>query len=260
MHVMPLSEIVLNRHELAVITLIGQGLDVMGGLYLAYDLLGGSRGSLRVLTRIVTYALFFLLGYGLTLGPAFGFVVGGGFGLALGLEYGYGTSKHPKQTSSVNLPLLLLGMVRGFTLGMAACLTYGWKFGVTFGLLATSGIIIQYVLGFSPTREYPEASKLSLRRQPVVAALIRSLFTGCAAILAGLVTTLGGNALLVGLNLGLVVGLVSIIVSIIAPVIEWWVDYLPGRLLGIFGMVLLLIGVVLQSLQYWIVVFDVPVR
>jgi len=40
-------------------TLRGSGLDVLGSLYLAYDLLGGRHGPLRLLTRAVTYSVVF---------------------------------------------------------------------------------------------------------------------------------------------------------------------------------------------------------
>lgn len=62
----------LDRHTLAAINLAGTLLDLMGGLYLAYDLLGGRKGPLRVITRITTYSLVFGLGYGLPLGVRFG--------------------------------------------------------------------------------------------------------------------------------------------------------------------------------------------
>src|SRR5271156_3091470 len=54
------------------LALIGVVLDALGGLYLAYDLLGGKRGPLRILSRILTYSAIFGLGFGITLGPWFG--------------------------------------------------------------------------------------------------------------------------------------------------------------------------------------------
>ena len=47
-------------------------LDALGGLYLAYDLLGSKRGPLRRLTRLLTNSAIFGLGYGITLGLAYG--------------------------------------------------------------------------------------------------------------------------------------------------------------------------------------------
>lgn len=70
----------IDRHFLAAVSLAGVALDFMGGLYLAYDLLGGKRDPLRVLTRIATYGLLFGLGDGLPLGPIYGLVAGVGPG------------------------------------------------------------------------------------------------------------------------------------------------------------------------------------
>ena len=62
----------IDRHTLALISIVGSSLDVLGALYLAYDLLGGEHGPLRTLTRGVTYGVLFGTGYGLALGPVFG--------------------------------------------------------------------------------------------------------------------------------------------------------------------------------------------
>jgi hypothetical protein len=44
----------MDHHTVAAISITGTSLDVLGSLYLAYDLLGGQHGPLRVLTRAVT--------------------------------------------------------------------------------------------------------------------------------------------------------------------------------------------------------------
>src|ERR1700689_5136415 len=65
---------IMDKHTLAWISIIGSSLDVLGALYLAYDLLGGEHGPLRTLTRAVTYGLLFGGGFGAALGPVFGLV------------------------------------------------------------------------------------------------------------------------------------------------------------------------------------------
>ena len=55
-------------------SLAGVILDALGGLYLAYDLLGGSRGPLRTITKGVSYGAIFGIAYGLPLGVWFGLV------------------------------------------------------------------------------------------------------------------------------------------------------------------------------------------
>ena len=58
----------MEPHGLALIGIIGSAFDALGALYLAYDLLGGGHGPLRILTRAVTYGVIFGAGYGLPLG------------------------------------------------------------------------------------------------------------------------------------------------------------------------------------------------
>ena len=53
----------IDRHTLALVSIVGSSLDVLGALYLAYDLLGGEHGPLRTLTRGVTYGALFGGGY-----------------------------------------------------------------------------------------------------------------------------------------------------------------------------------------------------
>jgi hypothetical protein len=66
----------IDRHALAIIGIAGSSLDVIGSLYLAYDLLGGEYGPLRILTRAVTYGAFFGVGCGIAFGLVFGVVSG----------------------------------------------------------------------------------------------------------------------------------------------------------------------------------------
>src|SRR5450755_2697125 len=76
----------MDHHTVAAISIAGTSLDVLGGLYLAYDLLGGQHGPLRLLTRMVTYSIVFGLGYGLGLGPFFGMAAGAATGITIAVE------------------------------------------------------------------------------------------------------------------------------------------------------------------------------
>src|SRR5271170_6202022 len=58
----------MDHHTVAAISIAGSCLDVVGSLYLAYDLLGGQHGPLRLLTRIVTYSIVFGVGSGIAIG------------------------------------------------------------------------------------------------------------------------------------------------------------------------------------------------
>jgi hypothetical protein len=70
----------------AAVSIAGTCLDVIGSLYLAYDLLGGQHGALRLLTRAVTYSIVFGVGYGLGLGLLFGLASGVATGVTIAIE------------------------------------------------------------------------------------------------------------------------------------------------------------------------------
>src|SRR5436190_5047796 len=76
----------MDHHTVAAVSLTGICLDVLGGLYLAYDLLGGQHGPLRLLTRAVTYSIVFGIGYGIGLGVFFGIASGVATGMTVAIE------------------------------------------------------------------------------------------------------------------------------------------------------------------------------
>src|ERR1700675_2599351 len=86
----------IDKHTVALISIIGSFLDVLGALYLAYDLLGGDHGPLRTLTRAVTYGALFGTGYGLALGPVFGVMSGVAHGITLAWEYSRASRNEPE--------------------------------------------------------------------------------------------------------------------------------------------------------------------
>src|SRR5271157_3700899 len=76
----------MDHHTVAAVSIAGTCLDVLGSLYLAYDLLGGQHGPLRLLTRAVTYSIVFGLGYALGLALFFGLASGIATGITLSIE------------------------------------------------------------------------------------------------------------------------------------------------------------------------------
>jgi hypothetical protein len=59
------------------------------------------------------------------------------------------------------------------------------------------------------------------------------------------------------LQVGVVTGIVTGVGQTVIPYIEYYADSLPERWLGVFGIGLILCGFGLQSLQYWLALFDV---
>jgi len=58
----------------------------------------------------------------------------------------------------------------------------------------------------------------------------------------------------------LAAGTVSALVGLVSPVIEWHIENLPERRLGLAGLGLIFAGMALQSAQYWVVVLAIPTR
>jgi hypothetical protein len=61
------------------------------------------------------------------------------------------------------------------------------------------------------------------------------------------------------LRVGIVTGLVTGVGITVNPYIEYYADNLPQRWLGAIGVGLIFCGFALQSLQYWLTIFDVRV-
>src|SRR5256885_946115 len=155
-----LQTLAVDHHVVAAVSITGTFIDVIGSLFLAYDLLGGQHGPLRLITRAVTYSLVFSMGYALTLRQ---------FWAALVRTIGY-----------IALSLLCSLFIRH--------LDHVWAFAFRVG------------------------------------------------IVTGLATALG---------------------NLLNPYIEFYADNLPERRLGVFGILLILCGFTLQSVQYWLAYLDI---
>lgn len=228
--------------------------DAIGGLYLTYDLLGGSGGPLGLITRAATYGLVYALAYGAAFGPWFGAVAGGGLGAMLAVEF-WRVAYHQRTYGSSPLyHVRLSGVARGLVLGVGSAHLFGWRFGAVFGVLNAVFLFVAYHLRFAPTLDYEAAPRLRFNRHRQIAALARALAIGVAGALTGWFVNGHAHALALGLTIGLVVGLLGVVIGVISPVIEWWVENLPERTLAAFGFSLIALGLLLQSVQYVVVI------
>jgi hypothetical protein len=247
----------MDRHVIALISIAGSSLDVLGALYLAYDLLGGEHGPIRTLTRAVTYGALFGLGYGLALGPVFGVLSGLAHGLTLGWEFSRASRGAPRP--GIVMDAVTSG-IRGLGFGLGTAYLYGAAFGVAFGLLSTAGQLIAYRFGIRPTIDYKPATRPRVTRFQLLAALNRSVGYAVAGYLSSVIAREREHALAVGLKVGLAMGVVTTAAIALTPFIEWTADRIPERRMGVFGIGLILAGFSLQSVQYWVAFLDVPVR
>jgi hypothetical protein len=232
------------RHDFVpLMSLTGVVLDALGGLYLAYDLLGGKRGPLRTITKSATYGAIFGAAYGVTLGRWFGLAGLLASGPALSLEIG----RRSARESNPVFEATAFGLLRAISFGAAGSLSKDPQFGVTFGLLCGIGFVAAYLLvgppgGLGSGR--PHIDRAVLKR-----AIFRGGSIGLAAILSGLLHK-ESHALLYGIEVGLVTGTSSGLLVAVAPLIEVWVDNLPDRRLGGYGAFMVLIGSLFQTVQY----------
>jgi hypothetical protein len=247
----------IDKHTLALIAIIGSSLDVLGALYLAYDLLGGEHGPLRTLTRGVTYGALFGTGYGLALGPVFGLATGVTHGITLAWEYSRASRHGPKPGFWLDTAM---SAIRGAGFALGAAYLYGSAFGATFGLLSTVGQALAYRFGIRPTMDYRPANRPRFTKLQLLAALNRTLGYTAAGYFSALTTHQRANALSVGLTAGLVIGVVTAIAGSCTPFVEWTADHVPEKRMGVFGVGMILTGFALQSVQYWVALLDVSIR
>lgn len=244
----------MDTHTLALISIIGSSFDVLGALYLAYDLLGGDHGPLRILTRAITYGALFGTGYGLALGPVFGLINGIAHGITLAWEFSRASRHEPKPGFWLDLAM---SAIRGCGFALGASYSFGPVFGVTFGVLSTVGQVVAYRFGIRPTIAYKPATRPRLTRFQLLAAVNRTVGYAATGYVSSLLAQQREHAIAVGLKVGVATGVVTAIAGYCTPFLEWTADHLPEKRMGVLGVGLILIGFTLQSAQYWAVLLDV---
>jgi hypothetical protein len=247
----------IDRHTLAIISITGSSLDVLGALYLAYDLLGGVHGPLRTLTRAVTYGTFFGIGYGAVLGPVFGVASGIAHGITLASELSRAARNQPKP--GVLYDTAMSG-IRGLGYFLGTAYLYGPIFGLTFALLSTVGQVIAYRAGMRPTLDYEPATRPRLTLRQSLGVVNRTIGYGATAYISALLAHERGIAWHTALIVGLAVGVMTAILTAAIPFVEWGADHVPEKRMGVLGIGLILVGFMLQSVQYWVALLDVGVR
>jgi hypothetical protein len=247
----------MDKHTLALISIIGSFLDVLGALYLAYDLLGGEHGPLRTLTRAVTYGALFGIGYGLALGPVFGLASGAAHGITLAWEFSRVSRQAPKPGFWLDTAM---SAIRGCGFALGAAYLFSARFGITFGVLSTAGQAVAYRIGIRPTVDYKPAMRPRLTRFQLVAAVNRTAGYAVTGYISSLVARQPEHAIAVGLKTGIAIGVVTAVIGSCTPFVEWTADHVPERRMGVLGVGLILSGFALQSVQYWLALLDVVIR
>src|SRR6266852_631572 len=211
----------MDKHTLALISIIGTSLDVLGALYLAYDLLGGEHGPLRTLTRAVTYGALYGAGYGLALGPVFGLAAGVAHGITLAWEFSRASRRGPQPGLWHDTAM---SAIRGCGFAVGASYSFGAAFGVTFGVLSAVGQAIAYQMGIRPDAHYQPAARPRITRFQLLAAANRAVGYAVTGYVSSLVAQQREHAIAVGLKVGLVIGVVTAIFGAFTPYVEWTAD------------------------------------
>src|SRR5271155_2260874 len=162
----------MDHHTVAAVSIAGTCLDVLGSLYLAYDLLGGQHGPLRLLTRAVTYSVVFGIGYGLGLGLLFGLASGIATGITLSIEF----SRASRGMDHYSLPWeALFSAIRGFAFGAGLYRIVGFQFAISFAVLITAGQVLAYSRGMRPAMSYSASRRPRLTRRQLWGTVVRTL-------------------------------------------------------------------------------------
>ncbi len=243
----------IDKHTIALISIIGCSLDVLGALYLAYDLLGGEHGPLRTLTKAVTYGVLFGVGFGLGLGAIFGLAAGATTGVTLGWEFSRAAKERPRPGFWYDVAM---SAIRAAGYGLGVSYLYGARFGIVFGVLGTAGQVFAYRIGIRPTIDYQPVARPRLTRNQVLSAINRTFGYLVAGYLSALAAGQRANSVSIAIRVGLVIGLVTAALTAFTSFIEWGSDHVPEKSMGVFGVALILVGFALQSFQYWSTLFD----
>jgi hypothetical protein len=179
----------------------------------------------------------------------FGPIAGAGFGILLGVEYGIQRGERVG---------LVFAVARGAVFGLAGFALHGPRYGLALGVTSAVGLVIVYRLKFSVAGDYPSPGDPRIRVAVAKAQTFRVAMTAVAAIIAGIIARQGVGAItLFVVRLAATAWLAGTIVATTTGTVESWVDRLQPRRLGILGAALFLIGLLTQSVQYWVVIFHV---
>jgi hypothetical protein len=244
----------MDHHTVAAVSITGTCLDVIGSLYLAYDLLGGQHGPLRLLTRAVTYSLVFGIGYGLGLGLVFGLAAGISSGITLAIEF----NRAARGLKHRSLPWeALFSSIRGLGFGIGLYRILGLGFALSFAVLITIGQVSAYWRGMRPAMDYVALRRPRMTHRQFWGTVVRAFGYMATALVCSAFIHHVDHAWAFALRVGFVTGIVTGVGITVYPYIEYYADNLPERRLGAFGIVLIFCGFLMQSLQYWLALFDV---
>lgn len=243
---------VMEPHFAAQLTLLGMACDVVGGIYLAYDLLGGEKGPLNTFFRLVNYSVLAILIFCIALGPKFAIPAGLGIGCAFGLHLENASRNNPDTLWF----LFKLGLIRALGIGIGVWVngypTMSWVMAIIVMIMS----VILPRFGISPATVYQSDKKPQLKKKQLI---IAATLGGIAMVTAFLGAEITGQSLAVqfGVRMGLTFACTTLLVTTLCPIIEWYADNLPPKTFGFIGALLFVIGFSIQALPAVAVMYDI---
>jgi hypothetical protein len=149
----------------------------------------------------------------------------------------------------------IFSAIRALAFGAGLHRRLGLPFAAAFAVLITAGQVFAYTQGMRPGLDYEAARRHRLTRHHIWGAIARTAGYIATALICSAVVRHVEHPWQFALR----VGLVTAAGSTVNPCIEYCADNLPERRLGVFGIWLVLSGFAMQSVQYWLAIFNVRV-
>jgi hypothetical protein len=245
------------QHWEAWCNLGGSLLGSLGGLYLTYDILGGKRGPLAGVTRIVTYAALFSIVYGLGLGVRFGLIASLGMGIVLGFDFDLEARRVRARKKSRHW-LMHIVIVSSYalvlSLGLMA-ITNGRTFLFIFPTYAAFMIGV-YLLGWSPAQNRFISKYPVFRLDYLFLSVMRGVGGGFCYWAGTSLDSMITNQvcfLVPVWRVALTIGSGSLFVGAFTPCVEWWLERFSVRWMAVVGVVFAILGFLIQALPNWVI-------
>jgi hypothetical protein len=184
----------------------------------------------------------------------FGFAAGIATGITLAIEL----TRAARGLEHYSLPWeTVFSAIRGLAFGAGLSKILGFRFAIAFAVLLTIGQVFAYSRGMRPAIDYVASRRSRLTRRQFRGTIVRTVGYIATALVCSAFVHHVEHVWSFALRVGLVTGLVTGVGATVNPYIEYYADNLPERRLGVFGIGLILCGFALQSVQYWLALFDV---
>jgi len=235
----------------------GSLLGGLGGLLLAYDLLGGRRGPLAIVTRTVTYSLMFGVAYTVLLGIRFALIVSVGIGASLGIEYFIAARQLRRVPGRRNYwMVILVGGLRALAVGAALGDAVSWGVAVVYVPAYTLFVVLYNFLGFAPADHRQALRYPSVRLRALMACSMYGVGAAACYALSQAVMPPPHPPSITVAYFGFTIGGCAFFSTVFDPVVEYWAEHMPKRTMAILGAALAILGFMLQALPNWIVLLS----